>query len=107
MNSIMDFLSNHTLLTIYVIVSLFMMGNIYNIGVDCLTENDSFKRWSERKTQNEKLNFIGIFIMCIVTAIILGALWPLVMTIVVLQQIFGTPDDDNDENNAAGSLSAS
>ena len=100
------------ILFLYIVISMFCMAKLYNLGVAGITIDPTFKRWSERNTLKEKVAFIGTGIGFLVLSMLLGFLWPLFLLLLIWNVLFKTRDDyddndDEDENGSSGGLAAS
>ena len=100
------------ILFLYIVISMFCMAKLYNLGVDGITIDPTFKRWSERNTLKEKVAFIGTGIGFLVLSMLLGFFWPLFLLMLIWNVLFKTRDDyddndDEDENGSSGGLAAS
>lgn len=96
---------------LYMVISLFCMAKLYNMGVDGLTIDPTFKRWSERHGFKDKLAFIGTGVGFLLLSTILGFLWPLCCLMLIGKIFFGNLNDDDEEddneNGSSGGLAAS
>lgn len=100
------------ILFLYIVISMFCMAKLYNLGVDVITIDPTFKRWSERNTLKEKVAFIWTGIGFLALSMLLGFLWPLFLLLLIWNVLFKTRDDyddndDEDENGSSGGLAAS